>query len=121
MSSFNIAQAAANTKIAARQTAQLNSAQKNDLLHAIADRIDNQVDAILSANTMDIQSAKEKQGYIRFHDCPIGWNATFGAFEFFIFGDEPSDEGIAHRIFYDCDDGATDWEISSRDFSINRT
>lgn len=61
MSSFNIGQAAANTKIAARQTAQLNSAQKNDLLHAIADRIDSQVDAILSANAMDIQSAKEKQ------------------------------------------------------------
>jgi hypothetical protein len=65
------------------------------------------------------QSDKEKQGYIGFHDCPIGWNATFGAFEFFIFGDEPSDQGIAHRIFYDCDDGATDWEISSRDFSAS--
>lgn len=60
MSTFNIAQTAAATRIASRQVAQLTTTEKNNLLSAMADGIEAQTAHILTENQKDIAAGREK-------------------------------------------------------------
>jgi glutamate-5-semialdehyde dehydrogenase len=57
---FNIEEMAANTKIASREVAQLTTTEKNDLLTAIADGIEQQSVNIINENVHDIDAGREK-------------------------------------------------------------
>ncbi|GHE88743.1 glutamate-5-semialdehyde dehydrogenase [Thalassotalea profundi] len=57
---FNIETSAKQARIAARQVAQLNTNEKNQLLLKIASSIENNSDAILKANNKDIDAGKAK-------------------------------------------------------------
>jgi glutamate-5-semialdehyde dehydrogenase len=60
MSAFNMAVMAAQAKKASRVAAQLTTLEKNTLLHAIADSIEENTDLIISENSKDIDSGREK-------------------------------------------------------------
>jgi glutamate-5-semialdehyde dehydrogenase len=60
MTQFSMAAAAANTKIASREVAQLTSTQKNNLLVAIAQAIEANSELIIKENDKDIAAGKQK-------------------------------------------------------------
>ena len=60
MTEFSMTTAAANTKIASRVVAQLTSTEKNALLIAIADAIEDNSDSIIQENAKDIAAGKNK-------------------------------------------------------------
>ncbi len=60
MSAFNMAAMAAQAKKASRVAAQLTTIEKNTLLHAIADSIEKNSESIISENSKDIDSGREK-------------------------------------------------------------
>jgi len=60
MTDFNIATMAANAKKASRVAAQLNSSEKNTLLNAIANAIEENSDVIINENSKDITAGREK-------------------------------------------------------------
>jgi glutamate-5-semialdehyde dehydrogenase len=60
MTEFSITTAAANTKIASRVVAQLTSTEKNALLIAIAEAIEDNSDSIIQENAKDIAAGKNK-------------------------------------------------------------
>jgi len=60
MSAFNMAAMAAQAKKASRVAAQLTTSEKNTLLHAIADSIEENTALIIRENTKDIDSGREK-------------------------------------------------------------
>jgi len=59
MSAFNMAAMAAQAKKASRVAAQLTTIEKNTLLHAIADAIEENSELIIIENTKDIDSGRE--------------------------------------------------------------
>jgi len=60
MTDFNIATMATNAKKASRVAAQLNSSEKNILLNAIADAIEENSTEIINENNKDIAAGREK-------------------------------------------------------------
>ncbi len=60
MSAFNMAAMAAQAKKASRVAAQLTTSEKNTLLHAIADSIEENSALIISENSKDIDSGRDK-------------------------------------------------------------
>ena len=60
MTEFSMTTAAANTKIASRVVAQLTSTEKNALLIAIAEAIEDNSDSIIQENAKDIAAGKNK-------------------------------------------------------------
>jgi glutamate-5-semialdehyde dehydrogenase len=60
MSAFNMAAMAAQAKQASRVAAQLTTLEKNTLLHAIADSIEENSDLIISENSKDIEAGRAK-------------------------------------------------------------
>jgi len=60
MTDFNIATMATNAKKASRVAAQLNSSEKNTLLNAIANAIEENSDVIINENSKDITAGREK-------------------------------------------------------------
>ncbi len=60
MSAFNMAAMAAQAKKASRVAAQLTTIEKNTLLHAIADSIEKNSELIISENSKDIESGRDK-------------------------------------------------------------
>jgi glutamate-5-semialdehyde dehydrogenase len=60
MSAFNMAAMAAQAKKASRVAAQLTTSEKNTLLHAIADSIEENSVLIISENSKDIDSGRDK-------------------------------------------------------------
>jgi glutamate-5-semialdehyde dehydrogenase len=60
MKQFNMSAMAANAKKASRVAAQLSSNEKNDLLSAIADAIEDNSQVIIQENSKDITAGREK-------------------------------------------------------------
>ena len=61
MSAFNMAAMAAEAKKASRVAAQLTTLEKNTLLHAIANSIEENSDLIISENSKDIDAGRAKR------------------------------------------------------------
>lgn len=59
-STFNIAEMAAQTRVASREVAQLTTTEKNNIILAMAAGIELETDTILKDNELDIQAGRDK-------------------------------------------------------------